>query len=471
MLSRKDLRQYQTRAIDFIKTHPAAGLFLDMGLGKTVSILTALKDLFDEGKVKRVLLVAPLRPAVGVWRQEAKKWAQLRGMTFKLIMGDERARLLALQSNAQFHVINVEQLHWLLHTLKAKYKNKADWPYDVLVIDESSMFKTPNAKTRFGVLRWHIKRFKRRIIATGTPAPKSLLDLWAQIFILDEGQRLGAQVDRYRSRFFSPSGYMGYGYKPDDDAAEKITALISDVVLTMRAEDWLELPEVMEETVWVDLPPKARKMYHDLEEEMFLELSAGSTEALSAAALSSKCWQMANGKIFLEDDKGNRITHVTHDAKIEALKEVIDGVSGNVLVAYWFKPDLEQLQKAFPKAPNITGVKGKKLEQLQADWNAGKYPVMFVHPQSGGHGLNLQFGGNTLVFYSMLWGREAYAQVKERIGASRQSGLRDHVMYKYIAARDTVDEVMLAVQRERQANERHMIKLLKDYRDAQELLK
>ena len=227
----------------------------------------------------------------------------------------------------------------------------------------------------------------------------------------------------------------------------------------------------MEETVWVDLPPKARKMYHDLEEQMFLELSAGSTEALSAAALSSKCWQMANGKIFLEDDKGNRITHVTHDAKIEALKEVIDGVSGNVLVAYWFKPDLEQLQKAFPKAPNITGVKGKKLEQLQADWNAGKYPVMFVHPQSGGHGLNLQFGGNTLVFYSMLWGREAYAQVKERIGASRQSGLRDHVMYKYIAARDTVDEVMLAVQRERQANERHMIKLLKDYRDAQELLK
>ena len=221
----------------------------------------------------------------------------------------------------------------------------------------------------------------------------------------------------------------------------------------------------------MDLPPKARKMYRDLEEEMFIELSEGSTEALSAASLSSKCWQMANGKIYLEDAKGERITHITHDEKIKALKEVIDGVSGNVLVAYWFKPDLEQLVKAFPKAPNITGVKGKRFDQLQDEWNAGKHPVMFVHPQSGGHGLNLQGGGNVLVFYSMLWGREAYAQVKERIGASRQVGLRDHVMYKYIAARDTVDEVMLAVQRERQTNERRMIKLLKDYREAQELLR
>ena len=470
MLYRKDLRKYQTRAVKFIKDTPCCGLFLDMGLGKTVSTLTALNDLIDEGKVKRVLLVAPLRPAQGVWRQEAKKWAHLRHMTFKLLTGSEPQRLMALKSNAQVHIINVENLHWLIHTLKAKYKK--NWPYDTLVIDESSMFKTPSAKTRFGVLRFYVKRFKRRIIMTGTPAPKSLLDLWAQIYILDEGKRLGERVERYRSRFFSPSGYMGYGYTPDNDAEQKITELISDIVLTMRSEDWLELPEVMEETVWVDLPPKARRMYEDLEKEMFIELAEGSTEALSAAALTSKCWQMANGKIYLEDSKGEKITHLTHDVKIQALKEIIDGVSGNVLVAYWFKPDLEQLMKAFPKAPNITGIRDeKKLNALQDAWNQGKHPVMFVHPQSGGHGLNLQGGGNVLVFYSMLWGREAYAQVKERIGASRQVGLRDHVMYKYIAARDTVDEVMLAVQKERQSNERRMIKLLKDYREAQELLR
>lgn len=469
MLFRKDLRTYQTRAVEFLKSVPCAGLFLDMGLGKTVSTLTAVKDMIDAGTVKRVLLVAPLRPAQGVWRQEAKKWAHLRGMTFKLLTGSEPQRLLALNSNAQIHIINVENLHWLIHTLKAKYKK--DWPYDTLIIDESSMFKTANAKTRFGVLRYYINRFKRRIIMTGTPAPKSLLDLWAQIYILDGGKRLGDRVDRYRSRFFSPSGYMGYGYTPDEGAEEKITELISDIILTMRAEDWLDLPEIMEETVWVDLPPKARKMYSDLEKEMFIELAEGSTEALSAASLSSKCWQMANGKIYLEDSKGSRITHVTHDAKVSALKEIIDGVSGNVLVAYWFKPDLEQLVKAFPKAPNITGVKGKRFDQLQDEWNAGKHPIMFVHPQSGGHGLNLQGGGNVLVFYSMLWGREAYAQVKERIGASRQVGLRDHVMYKYIAARDTVDEVMLLVQKERQTNERRMIKLLKDYREAQEILR
>ena len=469
MLFRKDLRTYQTRAVEFLKSVPCAGLFLDMGLGKTVSTLTAIKDMIDAGTVKRVLLVAPLRPAQGVWRQEAKKWAHLRGMTFKLLTGSEPQRLLALNSNAQIHIINVENLHWLIHTLKAKYKK--DWPYDTLIIDESSMFKTANAKTRFGVLRYYIKRFKRRIIMTGTPAPKSLLDLWAQIYILDGGKRLGDKVDRYRSRFFSPSGYMGYGYTPDEGAEEKITELISDIILTMRAEDWLDLPDIMEETVWVDLPPKARKMYSDLEKEMFIELAEGSTEALSAASLSSKCWQMANGKIYLEDVKGSRITHVTHDAKVSALKEIIDGVSGNVLVAYWFKPDLEQLVKTFPKAPNITGVKGKRFDQLQDEWNAGKHPIMFVHPQSGGHGLNLQGGGNVLVFYSMLWGREAYAQVKERIGASRQVGLRDHVMYKYIAARDTVDEVMLLVQKERQTNERRMIKLLKDYREAQEILR
>jgi SNF2 family DNA or RNA helicase len=471
MLTRKDLRQYQVRAVDFLKSLPAAGLFLDMGLGKTVSTLTALHDMFDAGQIKRVLLVAPLRPAQGVWRQEARKWSHLRDMTFKLLTGNEQTRLTALNSQAQIHIINVENLHWLLHTLKAKYK-KENWPYDVLVIDESSMFKTPKAKTRFGVLRYYVDRFARRYIMTGTPAPKGLLDLWSQIYLLDEGKRLGEQVGRYRSRFFSPEGYMGYGYKPDANAEEIITGLVSDVVLTMRSEDWLELPEVMEETVWVDLPPKARKMYGDLEREMFLELEAGSTEALSAASLSSKCWQMANGKIYLEGDEGERLTHIIHDEKINALKEVIDGVSGNVLVAYWFKPDLEQLQKAFPKAPNITGIRDeKKLNKLQDEWNAGKHPVMFVHPQSGGHGLNLQGGGNVLVFYSLLWGREAFAQVKERIGASRQVGLRDRVMYKYIAARDTVDEVMLTVQRERHTNERRMIKLLKDYRDAQELLK
>jgi len=456
--------------VDFIKQHRRAGLFLDMGLGKTVATLTAFSDLLARGVVNRILLVAPLRPAQGVWRQEARKWAHTKHLTFKMLTGNERQRLLALNSQAQIHIINVDNLRWLLQVLRTRAK-KHGWPYDALVIDESSMFKTPSSK-RFGSLRFQLKRFDRRVILTGTPAPKGLLDLWAQIFILDEGQRLGAQVDRYRSRFFVPSGFKGYGYAPDEDAEQRILELISPLILTMRAEDWLELPPTMKQEVYVDLPPKARAVYHRLEEEMFLEMEMGSTEALSAASLSSKCWQLANGFIYLEDAAGAKTFQAIHDAKLEALREVVDGVGGNVLVAYWFKPDLARLRALYPKAPAIADCKNERaLSKLQDEWNAGKHPVMLVHPQGAGHGLNLQGGGNVLVFYSMLWSREYYAQVIERIGAARQIATgRDHVMIKHLIARDTVDEVMLATQRLRHADERRAMKLLHDYRVIKELL-
>lgn len=470
MLKREQLRNYQKRGVDFVKSHSAAGLFLDMGLGKTVITATAMADLLSKGAVGRVLLVGPKRPVEGVWRQEARKWEHLRHLTFKLLTGNEKQRLLALQSKAQVHLINVENLRWLLRVLKTRVRRDG-WPYDMLVIDESSMFKSAKAK-RFSSLRHYVKRFKRRVILTGTPSPKSLLDLWPQVFILDEGQRLGEQIDRYRSRFFSPTGYMGYGYEADEGAAEKVTQLISPLILTMRAEDYLELPPTIKQEVYVDLPPKARQHYKQLEAEMFLELESGSTEALSAASLSAKCWQLTNGFLYLEDDAGARTWQAVHDAKLEALEEIVDGVGGNVLVAYWFKPDLARLKALYPKAPAIVECKNEKsLSKLQDEWNAGKHRVMFVHPQGAGHGLNLQGGGNTLVFFSMLWSREYYAQVIERIGAARQiSTGRDHVMIKHIIARGTVDEVMLQTQRQRQANERHMIKLLRDYREVQELL-
>ena len=470
MLQRTDLRNYQRRAVDFLKKTRRAGLFLDMGLGKTISTLTAMSDMLSKGVVNRVLLVAPLRPAQGVWQQEARKWQHTKHLTFKLLTGNERQRLIALNSQAQIHVINVDNLVWLLRVLRSRAK-KHGWPYDALIIDESSMFKTPKSK-RFGALRFQVKRFDRRVILTGTPAPKGLLDLWGQIFILDEGMRLGQQVDRYRSRFFHPGGFKGYGYVADEDAEQKILELISPLVLTMRAEDWLELPPTIKQEVYVDLPPQARSIYRKLEAEMFLELEKGSTEALSAASLSSKCWQLANGFVYLEDTVGDKVFQAIHDAKLEALREVVDGVGGNILVAYWFKPDLARLRAAFPQAPAIADCKNKRaLAKLQDEWNAGKHRVMFVHPQGSGHGLNLQGGGNTLVFFSMLWGHEYYAQVIERIGAARQIATgRDHVMIKHIIARDTVDEVMLQTQRMRHADERRAIKLLKEYREVQELL-
>lgn len=355
MLMRHNLRNYQSeRAVPFIKQNKACGLFVDMGLGKTVSVLTACADMLATGQVKRVLVVGPLRPIQGVWRQEARKWQHTKHLTFKLLTGNERQRLLALKSGAQLHLINVDNLRWLLQVLRSTVKRGA-WPYDMIVVDESSMFKTPGSK-RFISLRHQVKRFNRRVILTGTPAPKGLLDIWSQIFILDEGQRLGEQFSRYKSRFFSPSGYQGYGQTPDEGAAEKVLSLIAGIVLSLRAEDWLELPEVIEQEIWVDLPPTARSQYKKLEKEMFLEMEMGSTEALSAASLSSKCWQLANGAIFLETPTGERTWQAVHDAKLEALREVVDGISGNVLVAYWFKPDLARLRSMYPKAPDRKSV-------------------------------------------------------------------------------------------------------------------
>lgn len=475
-LQRTDLRNYQKKAVDFVKKHRRAGLFLDMGLGKTISTLTAFSDLLNKGMVNRILLVAPLRPAQGVWRQEARKWQHTKHLTFKMLTGNERQRLLALNSQAQIHIINVDNLRWLLNVLCTRAKRHG-WPYDALVVDESSMFKTPSSK-RFGSLRYQLKHFDRRVILTGTPAPKGLLDLWSQIFILDDGMRLGAKVDRYRQRFFTPGkerengSRTSYGYTPDEDAEHKVLSLISPLILTMRSEDWLELPPTLKQDVYVDLPLNAKKLYAKLEEEMFLEMEMGSTEALSAASLSTKCWQLTNGFIYLENSLGEKTWQAVHDAKLEAVKEIVDGVGGNVLVAYWFKPDLTRLRAAFPKAPAITDCKNERaLSKLQEEWNAGKHPVMLVQPQGAGHGLNLQGGGNVLVFYSMLWGREPYAQVIERIGAARQiSTGRDHVMIKHIIARNTVDEVMLANQRMRHSDERRAMKLLRDYHDVKELL-
>lgn len=442
---------------------------MDMGLGKTVSVLTAVRDMLSGGVVNRVLIVAPPRVMRGVWSQEARKWHHLKGLTFKLIDGTERQRLTAMDSKAEIHLISTDNLRWLLNVLRSRSKRHG-WPYDMLVIDESSMFKSPKSK-RFGSLRHQLHRFDRRVIMTGTPAPKGMMDLWTQIFILDEGMRLGQQIGRYRSRFFHPSGFMGYGYTPDEGSEQRIMELISPLILTLRAEDWLDLPTVMEQTVHVDLTANARKLYRKMEEEMFLELEYGSTEAVSAAVLSSKCWQIANGAIILQDDEGKRTWQAIHDAKLDALHEIIDGVGGNVLVAYWFKPDLIRLKAAFPKAPCFADAKtARAQEKLQNEWNAGKHPVMFIHPQGGGHGLNLQGGGNVLVFYSLLWGREAFAQVRERMGATRQIGLRDHVMYKYIVARDTVDELMMATQHTRFNDERRFIRMLKEQREIQELL-
>jgi SNF2 family DNA or RNA helicase len=472
MLSREDLRVYQRRAVKFLKINPESGLFLDMGLGKTVSTQTALADLLDDCEIGRVLVVGPLRVVQGVWEQESRQWEHLRHLSFKLIEGNEGERLQCLKSKASIHLINVENFRWLLYTLKSVSRRKGFvWPYDTLVIDESSMFKSAKAK-RFNTLRYMLWRFDRRHILTGTPSPNGIEDVWSQMMIVDKGKRLGTSIKRFRSRFCTPGGYMGRKHIPDENASEKVAQLIAPAILTLRAEDWLDLPPLISTEVWVDLPPKARKIYETLEKEMFIQLDKGDAVATHAATLTSKCHQLANGAVYVTDEEGQKQWQHIHDAKLHALDEVLNETSCNSLVAYYFGHDLERLTKKHPKAPVISEVKNQReLNALQRDWNAKKHPVMFIHPQGTGHGLNLQDGGHSMVFFSLLFGHEPYRQVMERMGQARQVGKAAHVLRKHILVRDTVDEVLLAAQVRKFDNERGFIKSIKEYRDVKNLLR
>lgn len=442
-----------------------------MGLGKTVSTLTALSDLLAEGKITRVLLIGPLKVVQGVWRQEARKWEHLRHLTFKLLHGSEEARLRGLQSKAQIHLINVENVRWLLFVLRHLSRRKGfEWPYDVLVVDESSMFKRPSTK-RFTTIRHVVENFRRRYILTGTPAPNGLLDVWAQMYLVDKGHRLGSTFGRYKSRFFEAGGFRGKQYEPVPGAKETIARLISPVVLTLRSEDWLDLPPLIKENVWVELPPNVRSMYDRMENEMFLELETGKAEITHAGSLMTKCHQIANGAVYLEGKNGERVWEAVHEEKLVALREILDNVGSNALIAYYFKPDLERLRKAYPKAPCLADCKNDRdLTRVQREWNAGEHPVMLVHPQSAGHGLNLQDGGHLLVFYSLLFSHEPYRQVIERIGPARQVGKAKRVLVKHILTRDTVDEALLLSQQRKYDDERGFVTAVKEYRDIRGML-
>lgn len=471
MLERKNLRNYQRRAAKFLKDNPTSGMFVDMGMGKTISTLTALADLFAKGEVRKVLLIAPLRVCQGVWRQESRKWEHTRHLKFSYVLGSETERLRGLNKEAQIYLVNVENLKWLIYVLKHYIRRKGvEWPFDTLVIDESSMFKTANTQ-RFKTFRHVVRRFERRHILTGTPSPNGLEDVWSQAYILDRGQRLGRRVGDFRSRFFDTTGFRGLSYTPREESRDKVAHMLSDIVMTLRAEDWLDLPPEIKTEVWVDLPPAARKLYDKMELEMFLELDKGIAEAKIAAGVTAKCHQIANGAIFVTDKENETVWQKLHDSKIDALDEVINGTGCPMLVAYYFQHDLARLRKKYPKAPAVKDAKTRQqLDKLQREWNAGQHPIMFIHPQGAGHGLNLQDGGYAITFFSLLFGHEPYRQVIERIGAARQVGKAKQVLVKHILARDTVDEALLASQRMKFDNERSFIKAVRDYRDIRAML-
>lgn len=429
-------RPYGALITDHILDLDRNAVWAGMGLGKTVSTYNAL-DTIQLLDSRPILVVAPLRVARTTWPDEARKWSHLQHLHVLPIVGSERERLSALRQDANVYTTNFEQLPWLVDQY-----DKRPWPFASIVIDEATKLKgfrlrqgTARAKALARVAHTQVERF---IELTGTPSPNGLADLWGQIWFLDKGHRLGRTFDDFKKRWFRQS-YDGYGSEPMEHAQDQIQRALRDLCLTIDAKDWFDLKEPIVNNIYVDLPAKARAHYEDMEKRMFMELSGHEVEAFGAAARTVKCLQLANGAAYVGES--NKEWVEVHDAKLQALEEVIEEAAGMpVLVAYNFKSDLARMQKAFPK--------GRALDsdpQTIRDWNAGKIPVMFAHPASAGHGLNLQDGGNILVFFGHDWNLENRLQIIERIGPTRQmqAGHNRPMFIHNIIAAGTVDEMVL----------------------------
>jgi SNF2 family DNA or RNA helicase len=442
MLTRKNLHSYQISAIEFAHKNPKCGLFLDMGLGKTATSLTIASDFLDSFFINKVLVVAPLRVANTVWKQEAEKWGHLKDLSIDICTGSKVDRLEKLNSDADIHIINRENIPWLSENLK--------WKWDMVIVDESSSFKSNKSK-RFKAIRKQLKHIKSMILLTGTPSPNGLMDLWSQLFLIDNGERLGKTITNYRQRFFRPDGYMGYSYKPNPDADEKIKSIIRDVCITMEAKDYLELPDRIDLNEYIELPDKSKKQYEELEKEFILSIKEDTDiEAPSAAALANKLLQISNGAIYDEDKKW----HELHDSKIQALKDIIeDNPNENFLVAYNFRSDLERILKAFPNAV-LLSKEGIELEE----WNKGNIKMLLAHPASAGHGLNAQFGGSAIIWFGLNWSLELYQQFNARL---HRQGQEKPVRIIHLVAKGCLDEKVLIALRNKAKTQNELIEYLK----------
>lgn len=428
-LTRDLLHPYQKRGVQFIKDTPKCGLFLDLGMGKSLTTLTAIADLSDSMEINKVLVIGPLRVARTVWHKELKNWEHTNHLTYSICTGSEKERLQALMRNVDIYIINRENVKWLVEHYKTK------WPFDMVVIDESSSFKSAQSQ-RWKALRKVMPYVDRMVQLTGTPAPNGLMDLYAQIYLLDTGARLGRNMTAFKSRFFE-SDYMGYKYTPRPGADNKIYSLIDDVVMTMRAEDYLQLPDRIDLVQSVTLPVKLKEQYDVLEREFIAEIDNTELAVFNAAALANKLLQFSNGAAYTDEHK-NWVE--LHNGKIEALKDIVEDNQGeNILVAYNYKTDLERLQKAFPDAV-VLDKAGEAVEK----WNNGEIKMLFAHPASAGHGLNLQHGGSMIVWFGLNWSLELYQQFNGRL---HRQGQTKPVRIIHLVAEGCIDEkVMKAIE-------------------------
>jgi SNF2 family DNA or RNA helicase len=420
---------YQAYCINRLLADPSLGLFLDMGLGKTVITLTAVNDLkYNRFAVNKILVIAPKKVAEATWAKEAAKWDHLKMLRVTAVLGPLNKRIKALNTPADIYVINRENVAWLVEY----YRN--NWPFDMVVVDEFSSFKNHCAK-RFKSLTWVRKHITRFVGLTGTPAPNGLLDLWAQVYLLDGGERLGKHITHFRERYFEPNQRDRehvFSYAPKTGADEVIKNLISDICVSMKAEDYLELPDCITVTVTVLLDKKAKAAYEKLEKEMLLQIDENVIDAGTAAVLTNKLLQLCNGAVY---DENREIIEI-HDCKLEAFMELIEGLNGQpALVFYNFQHDLMRIKKALSKSG--LQVRELKSPQDEDDWNARKIDILLAHPASAAYGLNLQKGGNHVIWFGLNWSLELYQQANKRL---HRQGQTEKVIVHNVVVEGGVDE-------------------------------
>ena len=443
--------EYQRYVIDYIKKNPVAAVFLDMGLGKTSITLTALNDLlFDSFDVHRVLVVAPLRVARNTWSAEIKKWEHLHDLQYSIVVGTEKERLSALEKRADIYIINRENVQWLVE------KSGKKFDYDMVVVDELSSFKNHEAK-RFRAFMKVRPKVKRIVGLTGTPSSNGLMDLFAEFRLLDMGERLGRFIGAYRANFFRPdkmNGPIVYSYKPIPGAESMIYNRISDITISMKATDYLKMPELVSSRHEVQMDDAEKQKYEEFKKDLVLEIEDGEITAANAASLSGKLSQMANGAVYSDDLTVMQI----HDRKLDALEDIIEAANGKpVLVAYWFKHDLTRITERLRKL-NVTYQKLDSDESIRK-WNTKELQVGLIHPASAGHGLNLQSGGSTMVWFGLTWSLELYQQTVARLW--RQGQTENTVVIQHIVTAGTIDERILKALEQKDSTQSALIDAVK----------
>ena len=429
MLSRSDLHKYQERMINFIYTTPKCALWAGLGLGKTITTLTAIVDLIDSMTVSKVLIVAPLRVANSVWHKEAANWQHTKHLKFSIVTGSEKERLASLHKTADVYVINRENVHWIVEHYAKK------WPFDMIVLDEASSFKSSSSQ-RFKALRKTIPFTNRLVELTGTPSPNGLLDIWSQMYLLDCGERLGRSMTAYKQRFFE-AGYNGYSYKPVKSADKIIHKLIDDLVISLNVDDYLEMPDRIDTVIRVQLPASRMVEYKQLEREFLIQINDNNIVAYNAATLAGKLLQFSNGATYTDELKN--WTEI-HSAKLDALDDIISENSDeNLLIAYNYKTGLIRLQARYPDAVVLD-----KNPDTISQWNKGQIKMLLAHPASCGHGINLQHGGSIIVWFGLNWSLELYQQFNGRL---HRQGQTKPVRVVHIVADGCIDDkVMLAIE-------------------------